>query len=65
MSTPEIRVNDSELVEPPVVHADNRPSEWLMMLREAWRMGRTKIGVAIFGLTLCRFALIGRVRRGV
>jgi ABC-2 type transport system permease protein len=23
------------------------------------------IGVAIFGLTLCRFALIGRVRRGV
>ena len=49
MSTPEIIVNDSELVEPPVVHADRRPSEWLMMLREAWRMGRTKIGVAIFG----------------
>ena len=48
MSTPEMRVNDSELVEPPVVHADRRPSEWLMMLREAWRMRRTKIGVGIF-----------------
>ena len=49
MSTPEIIVNDSELVEPPVVHADRRPSEWIMILREAWRMRRTKIGVAIFG----------------
>ena len=25
MSTPEISVNDSELVEPPVIHADRRP----------------------------------------
>ena len=48
MRTPEIRVNDSELVEPLVIHADRRRSEWLMMLREAWRMRRTKIGVGIF-----------------
>ena len=48
MSTPEMRVNDSELVEPVVVHADSRPSEWIMMLREAWSMGRTKVGVGIF-----------------
>jgi len=44
----EIVVNDSELVEGPVVHADRRHSEWLMTIREAWRMRRTKIGVAIF-----------------
>ena len=50
MSTPEMRVNDSELVEPIVVRGDRRPSEWVMMLREAWRMGRTKVGIAIFGV---------------
>ena len=44
----ELVVNDSELVEAPVVHADRRHSEWLMTIREAWRMRRTKIGVAIF-----------------
>ncbi|MGE5228104.1 MAG: ABC transporter permease, partial [Deltaproteobacteria bacterium] len=58
MSTPEIRVSDSELVEPPVVHADRRPSEWLMMLREAWRMGRTKIGVGIFA-AIVALAVVG------
>jgi peptide/nickel transport system permease protein len=47
MSTPEIRVNDSELVEPIEVHGERRHSEWIMMLREAWHMGRTKVGVAI------------------
>jgi peptide/nickel transport system permease protein len=52
MSTPEIRVNDSELVEPIVVHAQRRPSEWVMILREAWRMRRTKIGVGIFAAIL-------------
>ena len=36
----ELVVNDSELVEAPVVHADRRHSEWLMTLREAWRMRR-------------------------
>jgi len=44
----EIIVNDSELVGPPVVHGDRHPSEWLMTIREAWRMGRTKVGVGIF-----------------
>ena len=58
MSTPEIRVNDSELVEPLVVHAERRHSEWLMMLREAWRMGRTKIGVAICA-AIVALAVIG------
>jgi peptide/nickel transport system permease protein len=47
MSTPEIRVNDSELVEPIEVRGERRHSEWIMMLREAWRMSRTKVGVAI------------------
>ena len=58
MSTPEIRVNDSELVEPPVVHAERRHSEWVMMLREAWRMRRTKIGVAICA-AIVALAVIG------
>ena len=58
MSTPEIMVNDSELVEPPVIHAGRRRSEWLMMLREAWRMSRTKIGVAIFGFIVL-LAVVG------
>jgi peptide/nickel transport system permease protein len=45
----EIIVNDSEIVEGAVTHADVRRSEWLMIIAEAWRMGRTKIGVGIFG----------------
>jgi peptide/nickel transport system permease protein len=45
----EIIVSDSELIEPAVTHADVRRSEWLMIIAEAWRMRRTKIGVAIFG----------------
>ncbi len=48
MST-EITVNDSGLVEPPVLHSGRRHSEWVMTIREAWRMGRTKVGVGIFG----------------
>ena len=58
MSTPEIIVNDSELVEPPVIHADRRPSEWLMMLREAWHMRRNKVGAAIFGVIVL-IAVVG------
>jgi peptide/nickel transport system permease protein len=58
MSTPEISVNDSELVEAPVVHGERRPSEWVMMLREAWRMGRTKIGVGIC-LFIVALAVVG------
>ena len=49
MSTPEIRVNEPQLLEPAVTQSQKRPSEWVMILREAWRMGRTKVGVAIFG----------------
>jgi peptide/nickel transport system permease protein len=45
----EIIVSDSEIVEGAVTHADVRRSEWLMIIAEAWRMGRTKIGVGIFG----------------
>jgi peptide/nickel transport system permease protein len=58
MSTPEIRVNDSELVEPVVVQGDRRPSEWLMTLREAWRMGRTKVGAGIFA-AIVLLAVVG------
>jgi peptide/nickel transport system permease protein len=58
MSTPEIRVNDSELVEPVVIRGERRPSEWIMMLREAWRMGRTKIGVGIFAVIIL-IAVVG------
>ncbi len=58
MSTPEISVNDSELVEPLVVHAERRHSEWVMMLREAWRMRRTKIGVGIC-VAIIALAVIG------
>ena len=57
MSTPEMRVNDSEIVEGAVTHADVRRSEWLMIIAEAWRMGRTKIGVGIFaGIVLLAVA---------
>jgi peptide/nickel transport system permease protein len=58
MSTPEIMVNDSELVQPPVTRGDRRASEWLMMLREAWRMGRTKVGLVIFAV-LVLMAIVG------
>jgi peptide/nickel transport system permease protein len=44
----EIIVSDSELVGPAVVHGDRHPSEWLMTIRDAWRMGRTKVGAGIF-----------------
>ena len=57
MST-EITVNDSELVEPPVVQGDRRRSEWLMTLREAWHMRRTKIGGGIFGFIVL-LAVVG------
>jgi len=45
----EIIVSDSEIVEGAVTHAAVRRSEWLMIIAEAWRMRRTKIGVGIFG----------------
>ena len=40
-------VTESELVEPLVVTGGHRHSEWVMLLREAWGMGRTKVGVGI------------------
>jgi peptide/nickel transport system permease protein len=58
MSTPEIRANDSQLVEPPVIRAERRHSEWVMMLREAWGMRRTKIGVAVCA-AIVALAVIG------
>ena len=60
MSTPEIRVGDSDLaeLEPAVVQSERRRSEWLMTLSEAWRMGRTKIGVGIF-LVIIAIAVVG------
>ena len=54
----EIVVSDSELVEPPVIHAGRRRSEWLTTIREAWRMGRTKIGVGIFAFIVL-LAVVG------
>jgi peptide/nickel transport system permease protein len=57
MSTENI-VNDSELVEPPVTEGERRHSEWLMTLREAWRMRRTKIGVGIFAFIVL-LAIVG------
>jgi peptide/nickel transport system permease protein len=54
----EITVNDSELVGPAVVHADTRHSEWLMIIRESWHMGRTKVGVGIFAFIVL-LAVIG------
>ena len=54
----EIIVSDSELVEPAVVHVGRRHSEWLMTMLEAWRMGRTKIGVGIFALIVL-LAVVG------
>jgi len=54
----EIIISPDELVEPAVVQAERRPSEWLMTLREAWRMGRTKIGVGIFGFIVL-LAVVG------
>ena len=54
----EIVVSDSELVEPATIHGDRRRAEWLMTVREAWRMGRTKIGVGIF-LGIVALAIVG------
>jgi peptide/nickel transport system permease protein len=41
-------VTDSELVEPALVKGDKRRNEMLETALEAWRMGRTKIGIGIF-----------------
>lgn len=50
-------VTDSGLVEPASVPGARRHAEWLMTLREAWAMGRTKVGVAIFaGIVLLAVA---------
>ncbi len=54
----EIIVSDSELVEGAVTHGDVRRSEWLMIIAEAWRMRRTKIGVGIFGIIVL-LAVVG------
>ena len=43
----ELLVTDSELVAPAVIHADRGRAQWVMTLRETWRMGRTKVGVGI------------------
>jgi peptide/nickel transport system permease protein len=54
----DITVSDSELVAPAVVHADRWRSEWLMTIREAWSMGRTKVGVGILA-AIVLLAVIG------
>jgi len=54
----EIVVSDSELVESAAVHAERRRSEWVMTIREAWRMGRTKVGVGIF-IFIVALAIVG------
>ena len=58
MSTPEISMNDPELAAPSVAGERRHQSEWVMTLREAWSMGRTKIGVAIFA-AIVALAVVG------
>ncbi|MBE0528232.1 MAG: ABC transporter permease [Thermoleophilia bacterium] len=54
----EIMISADELAEPAVILPERRHSEWLMTLREAWGMGRTKIGVGIFGFIVL-LAVVG------
>lgn len=42
------QISDSELVEPLTIRGDRRHSEFLETMLEAWRMGRTRIGIGIF-----------------
>jgi peptide/nickel transport system permease protein len=51
-------VSDSTLVPQGAAAAGRRHSEWLMTVREAWGMGRTKIGVGIFGF-IVTLAVVG------
>jgi len=49
---------NSDLLPTLVNPADKRPPQWIVTLREAWRMGRTKIGFATF-LALVALAVFG------
>jgi len=53
MSTPE-----AVTVETPGVVAERRPPQWLLTIREAWRLRRTKAGVAI-SVAMVALALFG------
>lgn len=46
-------ITDSELVEPATIRAGKRRAEWVMTIRDAWRMGRTKTGIGIFLFIVC------------
>jgi peptide/nickel transport system permease protein len=41
-----------------VTPAEKRPAQWIVTIREAWRMGRTKAGVIIF-VAIVALALLG------
>jgi peptide/nickel transport system permease protein len=43
-----------------VTPAEKRPAQWVVTIREAWRMGRTKAGVIIF-IAIVAIALLGPV----
>jgi peptide/nickel transport system permease protein len=54
MSTPEVTPDLLAGVTP----ASKRPPQWLITIREAWRLGRTKAGLAIF-VVIVALALLG------
>jgi peptide/nickel transport system permease protein len=41
-------ISETELVKLEAVPTSRRHAQWLMTIREAWGMGRTKVGVGIF-----------------
>jgi peptide/nickel transport system permease protein len=51
-------ITDSALIEPAAVHAGRRHAEWAMTAREAWGMGRTKVGMGIFAFIVA-LAVVG------
>jgi peptide/nickel transport system permease protein len=54
MSTPEATLDLLAAITP----AEKRPPQWMLTIREAWHMGRTKAGVAIF-VIIVALALLG------
>ena len=54
MSTPDLTPDLLTAITP----AERRPPQWLLTIKEAWRMGRTKAGVAIF-LFVVALAVLG------
>jgi peptide/nickel transport system permease protein len=53
-----IEATNRELLPALVTPAEKRPPQWFVTIREAWRMGRTKLGVAIL-LALLALAVLG------